>query len=70
MIIDSKNSDLMNEYKKACEDETAAITALHEYISSPSPNMEIMVQLSDAMENAHNKSMDIRGQLEAVRIDK
>ena len=75
MITDTKNyvcknSVLLDEYKKACEDEAAAIIALHDYRILPATQKEIMNQLSGQMETAHNKRIDIRSQLEAVRIDK
>ena len=70
MITDIKNLVLLDEYKKACEDETAAIIALHDDMALPATQNEIIDQLSDQMETAHNKRIDIRSQLEAARIDK
>lgn len=70
MIIHNDNSDLMNEYLKAREKETVAIKALLAHMSSASPSKSKIIALSEAMENAHDKSMDIRSMLEAVRLDK
>ena len=70
MITDSKNSVLLDKYQKACEDENDAIEALIDYLSLPSINKETIDQLSGQMEAAHSKSIALRSQLEAVRIDK
>ena len=68
MITDSKNSVLLDEYKKACEDETAARKALHDYMTLPTTKKEIMEQLSDQIKTAHKKLMDAYNKLGAVRI--
>lgn len=68
MITDNKNSALLDEYQKACEDEIVARIALHDYLSLPATQKEIMSQLSDQMETAHNKLMDTYNKLVAVRI--
>ena len=70
MIFDmNATKDLFAKYQTAQEAETAAIKAFHLFIEQGGQDMRIAAELSKCMEDAHNKAMDIWGQLQEHRLD-
>jgi len=70
VILDTSATPILERWKTAREAENAAIDRLHSALTSGEKNQKVLLKLTEEMEAAHNASMLVYRELEAVRLDK
>lgn len=70
MIYDMDAKPLMEKLQLASDKESAAVKSLLLYMQSGGQDEQMLMKLTEDMENTHAEKMDIYNQLQAFRLDK
>ncbi|MFZ3320727.1 MAG: hypothetical protein WA190_00035 [Usitatibacter sp.] len=70
MIIDKSAGPIIERYKAALAESSAAVTRLHAALASGERNEDVLLRLTEEMERTHHAALLIRAELAAVRLDK
>jgi hypothetical protein len=70
MILDTSAREIIERWTEAREEESAAIKRLHVALASKVVDQQTLRQLTEQMEQAHDRSTRIYQELQAARLDK
>ena len=70
MLLDISVNPILERYKAAKSVESAAIACLHDALASGERDTKVLIVPTSNMESAHDESMMIYAELNAVRNDK